>query len=84
MLKETLINDLREGTVSLNFTKKDGTVREMVATLNEKLIPEDKRPKGTGTAQPVDSPIVRAYDLEIGEFRSINAESATILSKTFA
>ena len=78
MTKEKLLHILRnEDAARVIFEKKDGTERVMVATLKENMIPDDKKPKGTGKAQPTDSPIVRAFDVELGEFRSINTAALT-------
>lgn len=35
--RDRIIENLKNGIVTLEFTKKDGTNREMVATLDEKL-----------------------------------------------
>lgn len=82
MKKLDLVEKLHNGTVSLVFVKKDGTERPMIATLNERLIPEDKQPKGTGKPLSEESTIVRAYDLEMEAYRSINAETTTIIEAT--
>lgn len=83
MTKDKLLYLLHaENAVRVIFEKKDGTERVMVATLKENMIPEDKKPKGTGKAQPTGSPIVRAFDVELGEFRSINTAALTSVALT--
>jgi len=77
MNKDEMISYLREGMCRVTFTKKDGTERKMLATLEADRIPDDKKPKGVKSEQPNDSPIIRAYDLALGEFRSINSETVT-------
>lgn len=77
MNKVDLLNALRGSIMDVEFTKKDGTTRKMKATLNESWIPVDKRPKGTGKELPAESPIIRAFDTELSEFRSINTETIT-------
>jgi hypothetical protein len=65
---------LQSGVVKVIFTKKDGTDRTMLATLNEGLIPEDKKPKGTG--KKVESGNVFAvYDVEADGWRSFNYDT---------
>lgn len=76
LFKETLLAALRESVIDLTFVKKDGTYRDMKATLMMDLIPEDKRPKGVKAEQP-QSAIMRVFDTELGEFRSVNAETVT-------
>ena len=80
MTKDQMMEKLREGSCSVTFTKKDGTERSMTATLNFDFIPEEKQPKGTGKAQPDNSPIIRAFDLVKGEFRSINTDTVTVFT----
>jgi hypothetical protein len=71
---EDLKHHLHKGVVKVIFTKKDGTERTMMATLNEELIPEDKKPKGTG--KKVDNgETVAVYDVEADGWRSFNIDS---------
>jgi hypothetical protein len=70
-LKELLKNEV----VTLTFTKKDGSEREMVATLSEARIPKsEKTTESAGTrkysdeAQPV-------YDVEAEGWRSFRWDS---------
>ena len=73
--KEWLKGLLREGVVTVNFTKKDGTPRVMRCTRDLNLIPEDKQPRGTGTMTKGDA--VSAFDLEKQEWRSFNTGNVT-------
>lgn len=66
---------LSEKVVEIEFTKKDGTTRKMLATRNFASIPTDKHPKGTGST--VKSTTIQAFDTEIQEWRSFNTESLT-------
>lgn len=71
--KQTIVDMLREGTVEIEFVKRDGTLRTMVATLNMDLVPSDKIPLGTGRPKP---PTVQTvFDLEIDEWRSFRWET---------
>ena len=60
-------------TVTVTFTKKDGTERTMLCTRNMNLIPEEQHPKGTG--KPKSQWIITVFDLEKGEWRSFNESS---------
>jgi hypothetical protein len=72
--KTELREHLHSGVVKVIFTKKDGTDRTMMATLNEDLIPEDKKPKGTG--KKVDNGNTFAvYDVEADAWRSFNYDT---------
>jgi hypothetical protein len=72
--KTELREHLQSGVVKVVFTKKDGTDRTMMATLNEDLIPEDKKPKGTG--KKVDNGNTFAvYDVEADGWRSFNYDT---------
>jgi hypothetical protein len=72
--KTELRENLHKGLVKVVFVKKDGTDRTMMATLNEDLIPEDKKPKGTG--KKVDNGNTFAvYDVEADGWRSFNYDT---------
>ena len=67
-------NYLSQGeTITVTFTKKDGTERKMLCTRNMNAIPQDKQPKGSGKAKAAH--IIVAFDLEKGEWRSFSEES---------
>jgi hypothetical protein len=65
---------LQSGVVKVIFTKKDGTDRTMLATLNEGLIPEDKKPKGTGK-KVENGNTFAVYDVEADGWRSFNYDT---------
>jgi hypothetical protein len=68
---------------SLKFIKKDGTEREMRATLNPTLIPESDKPKQELTAEEIaekqqkdaENPYVTVYDCDKEGWRKINLET---------
>ena len=60
-------------TITVTFTKKDGTERVMLCTRNMAAIPEDKHPKGEGKTRAAH--LIVAFDLEKGEWRSFGEES---------
>ena len=64
---------LGAGNIGVVFTKKDGTERQMVCTLNSEMIPQDATPKNSGRAQPTDA--IAVFDLEKGEWRSFRFDS---------
>jgi hypothetical protein len=66
---------LSESKITVTFTKKDGTSRNMRCTRNGALVPTDKQPKGTGTVTTGTS--IQAFDLDIGEWRSFTPASLT-------
>lgn len=77
--REWLRGLLKSEVVTLTFTKKDGTKREMVSTLCESRIPKSENTKeSTGTrkyseeAQPV-------YDVEAKGWRSFRWDSLSMI-----
>lgn len=60
-------------TITVTFTKKDGTERVMHCTRNLGAIPEDKHPKGSGKTKAAH--LIVAFDLEKSEWRSFGEES---------
>lgn len=75
--KEWFKNVLKQSTVMVQFVKKDGTIRDMICTLDESLIPqvqteETKVINWSDEAQ-------RVYDVEAGDWRSFRWDSITLL-----
>ena len=68
-LKEALAN---QALVYFDFVKKDGTLRSVMATKAESLIPEDLKPNGKGAGYT--SLQVRFLDASISEWRSCRIE----------
>lgn len=58
--------------VYFDFVKKDGTLRSVMATKAESLIPEDLKPNGKGAGYT--SLQVRFLDASISEWRSCRIE----------
>ena len=73
-VQDELKNYLTRGVVKVIFTKKDGTDRTMLATLNESLIPDDKKPKGTGK-KAESTNTFSVYDVEVDGWRSFNYDT---------
>ena len=73
----TFVKGLRDQLVAVNFTKKDGSLRDMKCTRCPAHIPDDKYPKGSDAKSIVveepdeDPTFVRVFDVEAQAWRSI-------------
>ena len=74
-LREGYLRALREGVCEVIFTKKDGTDRRMICTLDMSGIPEKDVPKTDGNVTAVNTESVRVYDLEVEGWRSFRIDS---------
>lgn len=72
--KQGIVEALREGTVHLQFKKVNGDLRNMVATLQQDLIPEEDIPV-EGKERKEHPDIVVLYDLEVKGWRSFRIEN---------
>lgn len=74
---DRVTDSLRAGIVRLSFVKvKDGEVRNMRATLNEKYIPEEQKPVGVCWVNKNETPeTVKVYDLDVEGWRSFRINS---------
>lgn len=72
MTREEIVEILKENTVTVSFTKVDGTVRDMRCTLQEQFLPE-KTSEGSGR-KPNDS-VVAVWDLDKESWRSFRVDS---------
>ncbi len=71
---------LKEGKVTVTFTKKDGSHRVMVCTTNKDLVTY-KTPDITNKSTRKENPNqIRVYDLEKNGWRSFNYDSVTNVS----
>lgn len=68
-----MLRDANIESVTVTFTKTDGTEREMRCTQAHDLIPIDKEPKGTTRA--LSDEVVRVFDLDKQEWRSFRWDS---------
>jgi hypothetical protein len=65
---------LKEIEVNLTFKKANGEIRKMRCTLNEELIPDDKKSTSNGKRKsPQDS--IAVYDLDKQDWRSFRYDS---------
>jgi hypothetical protein len=76
MNREDIVKMLSEDVAIVTFTKKDGTVRDMVCTRKIDRIPVDAQPKG-GTQRQENLEVVTAYDLEKAAWRSFRVDAVT-------
>ncbi len=71
--REWLKGLLREREVTIFFTKKDGTEREMLCTLSENKIPSEKTPKNSGKSKSDDA--LAVFDVKKSDWRSFRWDS---------
>jgi hypothetical protein len=71
--RQLILKAIKNSDVTVLFTKKDGTDREMSCTLAESLIPSDKRPKTENTKFSDEA--LRVFDLDKKEWRSFRWDS---------
>ena len=76
------LEHLREGRCKVAFTKKDGTKREMLCTLNMDSVPSEHHPKTDGNATARTNESVRVFDLEKEAWRSFRLDSVTVFDPT--
>jgi hypothetical protein len=72
-LYDWLSGMLKEGTVSLTFEKKDGSIREMNATLKEGVVvPYEKK---SDKEKKVSREVMAVFDVDKSEWRSFRLDS---------
>ena len=69
--RQQFLQYLREGTITVGFTKKDGEDRRMNCTLIN--IPTDKQPKGDAPERKGTS--LAVFDVDKQDWRSFNLEN---------
>ena len=70
--------ELKSREVKIEFTKKDGTQRSMLCTLNEAVIPTEKLPKSKEeTSDSISSETCRVFDVEKQDWRSFRWDCVT-------
>ena len=69
---------LRQGVLTVIFTKKDGSERTMLCTLESDFIPDEDVPTGASKAKNDD--VIAVYDLEEGAWRSFRWDSVKNIS----
>jgi len=71
--KQTILSGLHAGVVKVEFTKKDGTNRTMICTLNKQYLPEQTDIEETTKTK--SSEAVAVWDLEKDAWRSFRWDS---------
>ena len=77
-IKTAVRKCLHDGPTKIVFTKVDGTVREMICTLNADILEEhDALPKESkdGSKRKVNEAVIRVYDLEKKDWRSFRVDN---------
>jgi hypothetical protein len=69
-LKEVLLDN----TITVTFTKKDGSIREMTCTLRNDILPEKEISESKITRKQSDT-VIPVYDLEKNAWRSFSLKS---------
>ena len=69
---------LTQGVVKIKFEKKDGSIREMNATLSPKLVVEYE--KKTVKTKPKNKDIMPVFDIDLNEWRSFRIDSIREIS----
>jgi|TARA_B110000459_G_scaffold31490_1_gene32345 hypothetical protein len=73
MNRDEILKQLREGVITVTFTKLNGDEREMDCTLNMNTIPKEAHPKTDGNVREgVDTTIgaIKCYDVNAKGWRS--------------
>ena len=73
MNRDEILKQLREGVITVTFTKLNGDEREMDCTLNMNTIPKEAHPKTDGNVREgVDTTIgaIKCYDVNAQGWRS--------------
>jgi hypothetical protein len=73
-------NKIRKNLVSfVRFTKKDGTIRNMICTVHPIMIPKDKHPNGYGADYTKKQ--IRVFDIVAQEWRSMLTDNIVEVSE---
>ena len=76
IVKEELQTQLRTDHKLIKFTKKDGTFREMVCTLDSKVLPKQQVVEGEEKEKKKENPnVIAVWDVTSKGWRSIILES---------
>lgn len=71
--RQGILDELDRGVVDLQFKKVNGDLRNMTATRDFSLIPEEKHPKSNISDKNTE--IVTLFDLEVKDWRSFRVEN---------
>ncbi len=80
-LREEMLGKLQQGKCEVFFKKLDGTIRQMICTLNPKLAPKIEEVRVNGASQgPPDSPVIPVWDLEKFAWRSFRTDYVLVFN----
>ena len=71
--RQGILDELNQGVVDLQFKKVNGDLRNMTATRDLSLIPEENHPKSEMSDKNTE--IVTLFDLEVKDWRSFRIEN---------
>jgi hypothetical protein len=78
-IKEAMVEQLQQGKCEVFFKKTDGTIRQMICTLNPKNVPTFFKDKITESPQEqmqsIESTAISVWDLEKSGWRSFRINS---------
>ncbi len=76
LFKKWLTGHLKFGPTTIVFTKKDGTEREMLCTINPELVPQEPIVEDViKKEKKVNEDVLPVYDLEAKGWRSFRWDS---------
>jgi len=75
--REYYVSVLRNGPAQVTFTKVNGEIRNMKATLNPNLIPSVQTPVNPAEESERSLNVLRVYDLDVQDWRSFRVDSVT-------
>jgi len=76
--KEQIREAARAGVINVQFTKKDGSLRNMRCSLQEKYLP--KLMDDTEAAMKDNSDVLAVWDIEVNGWRSFRIDSVTSMT----
>ena len=80
-LREEMMSQLQQGKCEVFFKKLDGTIRQMICTLNPKLAPKIEESRvNNAPLGPEDSPVIPVWDLEKFAWRSFRTDSVLVFN----
>ena len=69
--KDAIARRARTGKVLVEFTKSDGSTRQLIGTLNKRVVPKTDRSRATSEE------VLVMFDLEKSQWRSFRIDSVT-------
>jgi len=81
-LPDSYLDDLKNGSCLVIFTKKDGTVRKMHCTLKESLLPKQTDLEENIQKKKPNPDVIAVWDIEAAGWRSFCKDSVTEFHKS--